>query len=184
MIYSLLDWDLLKKNGVTIEQFIKKANELNSPILQYRDKNSSFEDVKDRLLKIRKIWDKTLIINDYVELVEFCDGVHIGQEDLLKYKTIKEVRKIIGFKMLGLSTHNREEILEANRMDLDYIGLGAYRVTTTKEVTSIGGKNLIELSKLSIHDVAIIGGVKISDRFPTKYKVIGSDIINLIKKDG
>jgi len=180
MIYALLDFDLLQKYKITIENFITKSKELNVEIIQYRDKNSNLNDIKDRLIKIRKLWNKTLIINDYIELVEFADGLHIGQEDLEKHKTIENIRQKIGNKILGLSTHNKQEILEANKMDLDYIGLGAYRSTSTKNVTSIGGAKLLEIAKLSNKDVAIIGGVRLDDKIPTKYKVIGSDICKSI----
>ena len=181
MIYALLDFDLLQKYDISIEEFIDKSNELNTPILQYRDKNSDIKEIKNRLIKIRTLWNKTLIINDYIELVEFADGLHIGQEDLEKYKSIENIRKQIGNKILGLSTHNKKEVLEANNMDINYIGLGAYRPTTTKDVSSIGGDNLLEIAKLSNKDVAIIGGVKLTDKIPTKYKVIGSDICKNIK---
>jgi len=181
MIYALLDFDLVKKYNVSIEDFINKAKELDAKIIQYRDKNSNIKDIKNRLLKIRSLWDKTLIINDYIDLVQFCDGLHIGQEDLEKYKTIENIRTIIGNKILGLSTHNKEEILQANKLNLNYIGLGAYRPTTTKNVTSIKGDELLKLAKLSIHPVAIIGGVKLNDKIDTTYKVIGSDIFKQIK---
>ncbi len=181
MIYALLDFDLLKKYDVTIEEFINKCKELNVTIIQYRDKNSDIKDIKERLKKIRFLWDKTLIINDYIELIEFADGLHIGQEDLEKYNSIDDIRKKIGNKILGLSTHNEKEVIEANNLDVDYIGLGAYRPTYTKEVKSIGGKKLLEIAKLSNKDVAIIGGVKLDDEIPTKYKVIGSDIFKAIK---
>jgi len=180
MIYALLDYDLLQKYNITIDQFIAKAKELNAPILQYRDKNSSLDEIKIRLLQIRKLWDKILIINDYIELVQYADGLHIGQEDLEKYKSIEKIRDQIGNKIIGLSTHNKEEILQANQLDINYIGLGAYRDTSTKKVSSIKGDELLELAKLSNKDVAIIGGVKLDDDIPTKYKVIGSDICRLI----
>jgi thiamine-phosphate pyrophosphorylase len=65
-------------------------------------------------------------------------------------------------------------------LDIDYIGLGAYRPTNTKNVTSIGGETLLEIAKLSTHPVAIIGGVRLDDNIPNiKYKVIGSDICKL-----
>ena len=180
MIYALLDYDLLQKYNISIPKFIDKCYELDVKIIQYRDKNSKLEDIQKRLLEIRELWDKPLIINDYIELAEFCDGVHIGQEDLEKYKSIKNIRKVIGNKILGLSTHNKEEVLKANELNIDYIGLGAYRPTSTKDVTSIKGDELLEIAKLSTHPVAIIGGVKLSDKIDTKYKVIGSDICNLI----
>jgi thiamine-phosphate pyrophosphorylase len=179
MIYALLDFDLLQKHNITIQQFISKASKVNATILQYRDKNSDLNDIKQRLIKIRQLWDKTLIINDYIELIEYADGLHIGQEDLEKYGSIENIRQKIGNKILGLSTHNEKEVLQANKMDIDYIGLGAYRPTTTKDVTSIGGKNLLEIAKLSNKDVAIIGGVKLDDDIPTKYKVIVSGILEV-----
>jgi len=180
MIYALLDYDLLQKYNISIPKFIDKCYKLDVKIIQYRDKNSKLEDIQKRLLEIRELWDKTLIINDYIELAEFCDGVHIGQEDLEKYKSIENIRKIINNKILGLSTHNKEEVLKANELNIDYIGLGSYRVTSTKDVTSIKGDELLEIAKLSTHPVAIIGGVKLSDKIDTKYKVIGSDICKLI----
>ena len=179
MIYALLDFDLLSKNNISIQDFISKAKKVDVSILQYRDKNSDLNDIKQRLIEIRRLWDKTLIINDYIELIEYADGLHIGQEDLEKYGSIENIRQKIGNKILGLSTHNEKEVLQANKMDIDYIGLGAYRPTTTKDVTSIGGKNLLEIAKLSNKDVAIIGGVKLDDDIPTKYKVIGSGILEV-----
>ena len=179
MIYALLDFELLKKNQVSIEQFIENAKKVDAKILQYRDKNSDIKDIKNRLIKIRNLWNKTLIINDYIELVEFCDGLHIGQEDLQKYESIENIRKKIKNKILGLSTHNEKEVIEANNLDVDYIGLGAYRSTKTKNVTSIGGEKLLKIAKMSNKDVAIIGGVKLDDNIPTKYKVIGSGILDI-----
>jgi len=180
-IYALLDFDTIQKYGVSIEDFIKEAKNLNASILQYRDKHSNINDIIKRLLNIRTLWDKTLIINDYLELIEFADGLHIGQEDLAYYKSIDNIKSIIGNKILGLSTHNKEEILKANDLNVDYIGLGAYRPTQTKQVSSIKGEELLELAKLSNKDVAIIGGVKIEDDFDTKYKVIASDIAKRAK---
>jgi len=179
MIYALLDFELLKKNQVSIEQFIENAKKVDAKILQYRDKNSDIKDIKNRLIKIRNLWNKTLIINDYIELVEFCDGLHIGQEDLQKYESIENIRKKIKNKILGLSTHNEKEVIEANNLDVDYIGLGAYRSTKTKNVTSIGGEKLLKIAKMSNKDVAIIGGVKLDDDIPTKYKVIGRGILDI-----
>jgi thiamine-phosphate pyrophosphorylase len=181
MIYALLDFDLLQKYKITINSFVDKCYELDVKIIQYRDKNSDILDIEKRLKEIKKLWDKTLIINDYIELIEYANGLHIGQEDLQKYKSIENIRQKIGNNILGLSTHNEKEILAANKLDIDYIGLGAYRPTNTKNVKSIGGEKLTQIAKLSNKDVAIIGGVRLDDVIPNvKYKVIGSDICKLI----
>jgi thiamine-phosphate pyrophosphorylase len=80
--------------------------------------------------------------------------------------------------IVGLSTHNKEEIFKANKLPLDYIGLGAYRKTNTKDTSNILGEKVITLIKYSYHPVAVIGGVKIYDKIPA-IKVIGSDICKL-----
>jgi len=208
-LYALLDFDTLQKYNISIKDFCKTSKGLKAKILQYRDKNSSIEEKKKRLLEIRKYWKKPLIINDTIELLPYCDGIHIGQEDLdtlcqkfnlsrydvidmlknsekLKIKCEKLDIKLCTFnssfftkKIVGLSTHNKEEILEANSLPLSYIGLGAYRPTSTKKTDNILGENIIELIKYSYHPVAVIGGVKIYDKIPSKFKVVGSDICRL-----
>jgi len=156
------------------------------PILQYRNKYGSNSERKQELQLIRRYYHGTLIINDTIDLIEYADGLHIGQEDLLGYdenpvEAITKIRAKIGKKMLGLSTHNLEEILIANTLDVDYIGLGAYRATSTKVDTSIGGDSLLEVAKKSIHPVALIGGIKLDDYFDEgiRYKVIGSGLLEL-----
>ena len=134
-------------------------------------------------MTIREQYDGTLIINDSIELIAYADGLHIGQDDIRAYsddlvEAVKQIRQKIGRKVLGLSTHNKEEILEANSLDLDYIGLGAYRVTPTKSEANVGGKTLIEAAKHSTHPVGMIGGVTLEDVFeePILYTVIGSGL--------
>jgi thiamine-phosphate pyrophosphorylase len=186
MIYALLDFDTLKKYNVSIKDFCKTSKGLKAKILQYRDKNSTLEEKRERIKEIRKYWKKTLIINDEVELLEFADGIHIGQEDLEELSKKMNISKkdVIEFlrkdnKIVGLSTHNKEEIIEANNYPLSYIGLGAYRPTATKDTNNILGEKIIELIKYSYHPVAIIGGVKIYDKIRSNYKVVGSDICKL-----
>ena len=129
------------------------------------------------------MYDGIVIVNDTIELIDYADGLHIGQEDIRAYSddlvdAVKKIRHIIGRKLLGLSTHNKEEILEANTLDIDYIGLGAYRATHTKSEANVGGKALIEAASHSTHPVGMIGGVVLEDAFdePIRYKVIGSGL--------
>ena len=130
------------------------------------------------------MFDGFLIVNDAYELVEFCDGVHVGQEDLKSIdnditKAVKILRSVVTKdKIIGISTHNEQEVLEANEMDLNYIGLGAYRDTSTKDVSTVLGENLDKIALKSKHFVAAIGGVKKNDKFQNiTYHVIGSGLI-------
>ncbi len=181
-LYALLDFDSLEKKRWSIEKFISACKALHVEIIQYRDKQGDKKRKKKNLLKIKSLCDIKLLINDDMDLVEFCDGIHLGQEDIKKisiYKedAIKEIRKKIGKKILGISTHNKEEILESNKLDVDYIGLGAYRSTTTKSDASVLKESLSELASLSFKPVGAIGGVKIYDEISNvTYAVVGSDI--------
>lgn len=182
-IYALCDWELLQSKNITLEKFINICKTLNVKIIQYRDKVNNIEFQKESLTFLKQHIDIPIIINDKTELIEYADGLHLGQEDLeniLKNKkelSIKLIRKKIGNKILGLSTHNEVEILEANNLDLDYIGLGAYRDTQTKDVSNKLGENLSYLAKISKHPVCAIGGVKLNDRIEnTTYNVIGSGL--------
>ena len=151
------------------------------PIAQYRNKVYNRNVIEQDLKVINSIYKGKLIINDYIEFIDFADGLHIGQEDLLKYGSFEKIRAKVGEKLLGLSTHNKEEIKEANSLKLDYIGLGAYRATNTKQEARVHGDALLDIAKISKHKVALIGGVKLSDNFNKEanisYKVIASALV-------
>lgn len=182
-LYALCDQDTLSDRNLSLKDFVNLAKKHQAEIIQYRNKNADEEAIKKALIEIRKYWDGFLIVNDKYELISFCDGVHMGQEDLLCIdedidKSIKTVRELIGEdKLLGISTHNEEEIDRANNLDLNYIGLGAFKQTSTKDVTNILGDNLDILAEKSKHKVAAIGGVKLSDTFENvSYLVVGSGL--------
>ncbi|MDM5271942.1 thiamine phosphate synthase [Sulfurovum sp. zt1-1] len=182
-IYALVDKETLLQKGVSLLSHLEHLKNFDIPILQYRNKNGTLEEKESDLILIREYYAGVLIVNDAIELIDLADGLHIGQEDIREYdedlfKAVAKIRQKIGTKQLGLSTHNQAEIEEANTLDLDYIGLGAYRATKTKSEANVGGKELLAAAKLSRHPVGIIGGVKIEDEFeePIIYKVIGSDL--------
>ncbi len=187
-IYALCDRGLLERFGIGFEDFVTFAKHYGAKILQYRDKKASIQERQENLKKLRKLWDGILIINDEFALAAYCDGVHIGQEDLAdiiesfgartKMEGIAILRGLIGKKIIGLSTHNIEEIEEANLLDIDYVGLGAYRTSSTKEVSNLLGDELSAIAARSRHNVAAIGGVCIYDYIPNvRFKAVGSDLV-------
>lgn len=182
-LYALCDQDSLNNRNLTLSDFVGLAKKYNAEIIQYRNKNASAEEIKANLIILRQLWDDYLIVNDKYELISFCDGVHMGQEDLQEIdvdivKAVQIVRDKIGsHKLLGISTHDENEIKKANNMDLSYIGLGAFKQTSTKDVTNILGDDLDRLASFSRHKVAAIGGVKLEDVFENvAYLVIGSGL--------
>ncbi len=179
-LYALCDYSTLLQKNMSLDNFIFMIKDFNVKIIQYRDKVSSLELQKTNLIHLKKKLNIPLIINDQLELIKYCDGIHLGQEDLNKIHKDKKIalcllRKRIKNKILGLSTHNEKEILEANTLDIDYIGLGAYRISNTKDVKSTLGNNISYLAKISQKPVCAIGGVKINDNIENiTFNVVGS----------
>ena len=182
-LYALFDFELNSAKNLSIKEFVNLCYKLDAKIIQYRDKVNPLLKKQENLLILRELWDRTLLVNDEVKLSSLCDGVHLGQEDLSlihpdKKEAVKILRENLKDKIIGLSTHNKKEIEEANQLDIDYIGLGAYRDTSTKrDIQGILGDDIKLLASYSKKDVAIIGGVKVSDEIDfAKYKVVGSDL--------
>ena len=179
-LYVLCDYETLLKRNITLENFVNLCKRNNVKIVQYRDKISSLQEQKTNLLYLKSELNIPIIINDKIELIEFADGLHIGQEDLQainkdKRLALKLIRLKIKDKLLGLSTHNEIEILEANELHLDMIGLGAYKNTSTKDVSTILGDRISYLAKISKHPVCAIGGVKVDDVIENiRFNVVGS----------
>ena len=179
-LYVLCDYETLLKKNYTLDKFIQLCKIKNVKLIQYRDKVSSISTQKENILYLKSKLDIPIIINDKLELIDIADGLHLGQEDFLqihkdKKIAIKLIRAKIKDKLLGLSTHNEIEILEANDLSLDMIGLGAYKSTNTKDVSTIIGEKISYLAKISKHPVCAIGGVKIDDIIENvKFNVVGS----------
>lgn len=181
-LYALCDIDTLTHKGYSLEKFIQVIQNKQATLVQYRNKNGSLNTQQKHLEFLKKYLDLPIIINDKIELIEYADGLHLGQEDLDaihhdKLLAVKLVRKKIGNKLFGISTHNEVEILSANEMDLDMIGLGAYRPTSTKDVDTVLGEKLPYLAKISKHPVCAIGGVKMNEVIDNvTFNVIGSGL--------
>lgn len=179
-LYALCDFGTILKKDLFLLNFVTLAKKYDAKVIQYRDKINSEETQIENLKYLKKHLDIPIIINDKIELINYADGLHLGQEDFEKIHkdkslAIKIIRKKIGNKLLGLSTHNELEILEANDLDLDMIGLGAYRNTSTKDVESVLGEKLSYLAKISSHPVCAIGGVNIKEEIKNvHFNVVGS----------
>lgn len=180
LLYVLCDYETLLKKKISLENFVDLCKKKDVKIVQYRDKISSIEEQKKNLLYLKSSLNIPIIINDKIELIDFADGLHVGQEDLQaihkdKKLAVKLIRLKIKDKLLGLSTHNELEILETNELALDMIGLGAYKATSTKDVSTILGSKISYLAKISKHPVCAIGGVKIDDVIENiRFNVVGS----------
>src|SRR5438105_4648222 len=108
-------------------------------VIQYRDKFANAAEILRALGELRPVsragapfdfahgrsapHKHKLIMNDRADLCVAAgfDGVHVGQDDLLP----ESARRIIGReRLLGVSTHNPEQVREADATSADYIAIG------------------------------------------------------------
>jgi thiamine-phosphate pyrophosphorylase len=100
-----------------------------------------------------------LIVNDRVDIALACeaDGVHLGQEDL----PLHAARKLMGDRIIGISTHSTEQAKEAEDGGADYIGFGPMFGTTTKATgySSRGPVMLRQVREAVSIPIVAIGGI-------------------------
>ena len=111
--------------------------------------------------------DTLFIVNDDPEIAAEvgADGVHVGQDDL----SPKEVRlRFPELKIVGLSTHNLNQVIAANDEPVDYIGVGPVYATPTKDIPdpTLGLGTMGAMIAASRHPAVAIGGIDLS-RIPS-----------------
>lgn len=150
------------------ESFLKAGGDW----IQLRIKNQSYEYIFEQAELLRKItlnYNAKLIINDYVEITKEikADGLHLGKTD----KNIDEARNLLGDSfIIGATANTFEDIIAISKTSADYIGLGPFRFTATKENLSPilgldGYKNIInQMHSNSIKiPIVAIGGIVLND---------------------
>jgi thiamine-phosphate pyrophosphorylase len=101
-----------------------------------------------------------LIMNDRADLcvaAEF-DGVHLGQDDL----SPDGARRVIGPSLvLGVSTHNPEQLADADRTSSDYLAIGPVFATLSKRNPDpvIGLDGVRRARELTRKPLVAIGGI-------------------------
>jgi thiamine-phosphate pyrophosphorylase len=137
-------------------------------IIQMREKNRPRNDPVELGSEFSKLCKEnrvTFIVNDDPLIAKECGacGVHLGQEDMLKY-SITETRNIIGKeKIIGVSTHSLPELIKANEeKDVDYIAYGPIFPTKTKNYF-LGDNDIQEAVRITKKPLFFIGGINLSN---------------------
>ena len=153
----------------TTEELVAFAAELvagGCTLLQYRNKSGNARVVVEQARELRRqsrarapALHLRLIMNDRADLcilTEF-DGVHVGQDDLLP----ESVRGIIGPRWLGVSTHNPEQVKEADRTSADYLAVGPVFLTSGKDRPDpvVGLEGVRRARRLTRKPLVAIGGI-------------------------
>jgi len=167
---------------------IAAAEELVSagvPLIQYRNKSGNARVMLEQARELKKrfgLWSGgrprrpandaprtgasgapqlvRLMMNDRADLclaAEF-DGVHVGQGDL----SPESVRGIIGpERWLGVSTHNPEQLREADLTSADYLAIGPVFSTSSKDRPDpvVGLEGVRRARALTGKPLVAIGGI-------------------------
>lgn len=99
-------------------------------VIQIRLKDAPASDVLRVTRMVRRVFDGLVVVNDRVDLAiaAGAGGVHLGQTDL----PIEDARAIAGRLIVGVSTHDRAQVVKAVASGADYLGYGPVFATTTK----------------------------------------------------
>jgi thiamine-phosphate pyrophosphorylase len=151
---------------------IREVLEAGCRLVQLRIKKQTEDDVLKEAIKAKAVCDAYnahLIINDFPKVAKEVDayGIHVGLVDM----AIADVRAIVGNNMIiGGTANTFEHIQQRVNEGADYIGLGPYRFTITKEKLSPilgleGYHRILEQCKDAQINLPIvaIGGIGVDD---------------------
>ncbi|GET35212.1 thiamine-phosphate synthase [Prolixibacter bellariivorans] len=164
-LYLVTDRELSK--GRSLSYIVEEAVKGGVTMVQLREKDCTTREFYELGMRMKALLSPLsipLIINDRLDiaLAVDADGLHIGQSDM----PWQVARRILGKdKILGLSVETMQQAEEANRMDVDYIGISPVFATLTKTDTLqlFGLNGLKEATSLSRHPAVAIGGINLQN---------------------
>jgi thiamine-phosphate pyrophosphorylase len=160
-LYAILDASCFSSPQLLYNAADELAN-AGLKVIQYRNK---FADARTMLQQARELKSRIgprakLVMNDRADLclaAEF-DGVHVGQDDL----SPESARRIVGAdRLLGVSTHNAEQVAEADQTSADYIAIGPVFATASKVNPDpiVGLDGVRRARELTSKPLIAIGGI-------------------------
>ena len=159
-LYVILDAALLT---IPERQCARQLADAGVRLLQYRNKTASPRDLLENSKRLSSELiprGLTFIVNDRADVAALAaaSGVHVGQEDL----SVEEARAVVGrSKLVGVSTHNREQFEQAAATSADYIAVGPIFSTSTKSNADpvVGTEFIRQVRPLTDKPIVAIGGI-------------------------
>jgi len=163
VLYIILDPSVCPARPLV--EVLTAAAEAGASLFQYRNKTASMKEAYVEALALRQAAAKAgvlFIVNDRCDLAVAvdADGVHLGQGDL----PLDLARKVMGpDKLIGISTHNPEQVREATAGKPDYLGFGPIFQPGSKQDHDpvVGLEGLRAIRSLTSLPVFAIGGIQI-----------------------
>lgn len=125
---------------------VKEAVLGGAGMIQLREKNIDDRTHLARARDLREITRSAgavFIVNDRPDIARLvqADGVHLGQDDL----PIQEARRILGpDALIGVSTHDIEQVRRAVLEGADYLGVGPCFPSQTKDFAAFAGLDFVK----------------------------------------
>jgi thiamine-phosphate pyrophosphorylase len=149
-----------------LHDVLRQSAAAGAKIFQYRNKTASMKEAYAEALVLRQAAAEAgvrLIVNDRCDLALAvdADGVHLGQDDL----PYIYARRLMGpDKLIGLSTHNADQVREADQLKPDYIGFGPIFTPGSKEDHDpvVGVEGLRQVRPLTRLPIFAIGGIHVN----------------------
>ncbi|MFO0938772.1 MAG: thiamine phosphate synthase [Gemmataceae bacterium] len=129
----------------SLDWTIREAAQGGASVFQLREKSLTDAELLERARNVRRWTRETrtlFIMNDRPDIARLADadGVHLGQDDL----PVAAARAILGpGKLIGVSTHNVDQIHRAVLEGADYLGVGPVFPSTTKSFDAFPGLTFV-----------------------------------------
>lgn len=160
-VYAVTDRGVIDES-LSVRDAAEMAARGGATMVQLREKGLGTEELTRRAKIVKYALDQynvPLIVDDDPAAARDADaaGVHIGQDDM----DPAEARRIIGpDRILGITAHNVEEAVAAEKAGADYIGAGAVFDTSSKsDTTPLSKEELARICGAVSIPVTAIGGV-------------------------
>lgn len=180
-VYAILDGAVLAARGIRMGEAAGALIEGGIRLLQIRWKQNFDRAVYEELQRTADACRQAgalLVVNDRADVALLLGaGAHVGQEDLRP----ADVRRVLPAPaILGVSTHNEEQFLQAQSDPVDYVALGPIYGTGSKLNPDpvVGVNELRRLRGESRLPVVAIGGIS-RDRAPEVWQA-GADSVAVI----
>lgn len=159
----------------TLTEEVRMVLEGGCKWIQLRMKDAGYEEMRDTALEIIplcKEHEAIMVLDDNVRLTDELrvHGVHLGKHDMPPAKAREELGP---HAIIGVTANTSDDILAMRGIDVDYVGLGPFRFTTTKSALSpvIGLEGYREIMSTiraagCTLPVVAIGGITINDVVP------------------
>ncbi len=167
-LYPIIDFSCFSSAPDPVLAVIHFADQLlrgGATFIQYRHKSPgtrSFLSCARELLRITQ-GKATLIINDRLDLCLACDadGVHLGQDDLSPAAARRIFSALSKPLSIGFSTHNPEQVREADSLPIDYVAIGPVFTTASKANPDpvVGLEGVRAARQLTSKPLVAIGGI-------------------------